>query len=209
VADYWRAVFAEPLQLDIWIGLPHEQNFRVATIYAARAGKSPEPAAFYRDLTKPGTMAHRTFTSPRGLHSISGMNNPAIRAQPVVSFGGIGSGHALAKFYAVLANGGKMDGQTFFTERTLQWMAQTLTDGPDQVFGIPTAFSAGFMKDSHATALRIFGPAANAFGHPGAGGSHAFADPSNKLSFAYVMNQMEQAVLPNDKSLRLVEALYH
>jgi CubicO group peptidase (beta-lactamase class C family) len=208
VADYWRAAFAEPLQLDIWIGLPHEQNSRVATIYAARAGKSPEPAAFYRDLTKPGTMAHRTFTSPRGLHSVSGMNNPAIRAQPIVSFSGIGSARALAKFYAVLANGGKMDGQTFFKEKTLPWMAQTLTDGPDQVFGIPTAFSAGFMKDSQATAQRIFGPSANAFGHPGAGGSHAFADPPNNLSFAYVMNQMEQAVLPNDKSLRLVDALY-
>ena len=48
----------------------------------------------------------------------------------------------------------------------------------------------------------------NAFGHPGAGGSHAFADPENKISFAYVMNQMEQSVLPNEKSLRLVDAMY-
>ena len=38
---------------------------------------------------------------------------------------------------------------------------------------------------------------------PGAGGSHAFADPENKIAFAYVMNQMEQSVLPNEKSLRL------
>ena len=46
------------------------------------------------------------------------------------------------------------------------------------------------------------------FGHPGAGGSHAFADPENKIAFAYVMNQMEQSLLPNEKSLRLVDAIY-
>jgi CubicO group peptidase (beta-lactamase class C family) len=48
----------------------------------------------------------------------------------------------------------------------------------------------------------------SAFGHPGAGGSHAFADPENRISFAYVMNQMEPGVLPGPKSLRLVDAVY-
>ena len=37
---------------------------------------------------------------------------------------------------------------------------------------------------------------------------HASADPENGISFAYVMNQMEQPVLPNEKSLRVVEAIY-
>jgi hypothetical protein len=35
-----------------------------------------------------------------------------------------------------------------------------------------------------------------------------FADPGNKISFAYVMNQMEQSVLPNEESLRPVDAIY-
>jgi CubicO group peptidase (beta-lactamase class C family) len=48
-------------------------------------------------------------------------------------------------------------------------------------------------------------PSLSAFGHPGAGGSLAFADPENRLSFAYVMNQMEPGVLPNAKALRLIE----
>ena len=208
VAEYWRTVFAEPLQLDIWIGLPAEQDSRVATIFAAKTGKSPEPESFYLDLAKPGTMARRTFTSPQGLHSVSGMNNPAVRAQAVVSFSGIGSAHALAKFYGMLAQGGEMDGRKFFTEKTLGWMTDTLTEGVDRVFQIPTAFSAGFMKDSRGARRRIFGPSAEAFGHPGAGGSQAFADPQNNLSFAYVMNQMEQAVLPNQKALCLIDALY-
>src|SRR6266850_843198 len=71
-----------------------------------------------------------------------------------------------------------------------------------------TAVSAGFMKDSTSATRRIFARSASSFGHPGAGGSHAFADPENKISFAYVMNQMEQSVLPNEKSLRLVDAMY-
>ena len=45
-------------------------------------------------------------------------------------------------------------------------------------------------------------------GQPGAGGSHAFADPEHGISFAYVMNQMEPGVLPGPKALRLIEALY-
>jgi CubicO group peptidase (beta-lactamase class C family) len=64
------------------------------------------------------------------------------------------------------------------------------------------------MKDSRNAERRIFGPPQTSFGHPGAGGSHAFADPENKIAFAYVMNQMEQSLLPNEKSLRLVDAIY-
>ena len=63
------------------------------------------------------------------------------------------------------------------------------------------------MKDARSARRRIFGTSM-AFGHPGAGGSHGFADPQNKIAFAYVMNQMEQSLLPNEKSLRLVDAIY-
>jgi CubicO group peptidase (beta-lactamase class C family) len=127
----------------------------------------------------------------------------------------------------VLANGGEVNGQTLFSRKTIEQMTMTLSDGIDRVFQIPTAFSAGFMKDSQGAAVsrppsdkerignrssliapRLFGPSGASFGHPGAGGSHAFADPENKIAFAYVMNQMEQSVLPNEKSLRLVDAIY-
>ncbi len=208
LSQYWREAFRKPLNLDFWIGLPEEENARVATVYAAKSGKPPKPKKFYSDLTTPGTLARKTFTSPYGLNSVSGMNTPAIRAPAIVSFGGIGSASALAKFYSMLANGGKLDGQTFFLEKTIAWMTTVLADGMDRVFQIPTAFSAGFMKDPRNAKRRLFGPSANAFGHPGAGGSHAFADHENRISFAYVMNQMEESLLPNEKSLRLVHAIY-
>jgi CubicO group peptidase (beta-lactamase class C family) len=214
LSQYWREAFAQPMNLDLWIGLPERENPRVATIYAAKSGRPPEPknrqsgSDFYLDLVTPGTLARKTFSSPYGLQSVSGMNTPAVRAQPIVSFGGIGSASALAKFYSMLANGGNLGGQTFFSEETIAWMTTTLADGIDRVFQIPTAFSAGFMKDPRNAERRMFGPSPNAFGHPGAGGSHAFADPENRISFAYVMNQMEQSLLPNEKSLRLVDAIY-
>jgi len=208
LSKYWEENFASPLELDFWIGLPEQENSRVATVYAAKSGKPPEPAQFYRDLVTPGTLARKTFTSPYGLNVISKMNDPQIRAQPNVSFGGIGSASALAKFYSMLANGGELNEQTFFSQATVERMTTTFSDGIDRVFQIPTAFSAGFMKDSRRAARGMFGLSATSFGHPGAGGSHAFADPENKIAFAYVMNQMEQSVLPNEKSLGLVDAVY-
>jgi CubicO group peptidase (beta-lactamase class C family) len=214
ISKYWRKVFGEPLSLDFWIGLPGELNSRCASIYPAKAGRLPEPndrpsgSDFYKDLATPGTLQRRTFTSPYGLKAVSDMNKPENRAREFVSFGGIGSASALAKFYAMLANGGEIGGREFFNNETIKLMTTTMTDGVDRVFEIPTSFSAGLMKDSAALRRKIFGPAAAAFGHPGAGGSHAFADPENKISFAYVMNQMEQSVLPNEKSLRLVDAMY-
>jgi CubicO group peptidase (beta-lactamase class C family) len=208
ISKYWRTIFAEPLALDFWIGLPDELNSRCATIYAAKAAIPPEPVQFYRDLVTPGTLQRRTFTSPFGLNSVSAMNKPENRAREFVSFGGIGSAPALAKFYAMLANAGEMNDRKFFTSDTIRLMKTTVSDGLDRVFEIPTAFSAGLMKDAADAERKRSGPSSNAFGHPGAGGSHAFADPDNKISFAYVMNQMEQSVLPTEKSLRLVDAIY-
>ena len=208
ISKYWRTIFAEPLSLDFWIGLPESLNSRCASIYPAKASTPPEPFKFYKDLITPGSLQLRTFTSPYGLNAVSDMNKPENRARDFVSFGGVGSASALAKFYAMLANGGEIGGRRFFGTGGIKLMMTIIRDGLDRVFEIPTAFSAGFMKDSASAHRKIFGPSMKAFGHPGAGGSHAFADPENKISFAYVMNQMEQSVVPNEKSLRLVDAMY-
>ncbi len=144
LGEYWRKAFADPLGLDLWIGLPEHENGRVATMYAARAGKPPEPAQFYRDVAKPGTFAHKVFGSPHGLNAVSAMNKPEIRAQAIVSFGGIGNASALARFYALLANGGCIGDREFFSKKTIGRMTTTLTDGVDRVFQIRR-----FLEDRH------------------------------------------------------------
>ena len=216
LGEYWRTEFADPLGLDFWIGVREEIVAKVAPIFPPKA--APPKDRFYTAFVTPGSLTLRAFGSPDGLKSVAAMNAPEGRRASLPGFGGIGTAAALAKFYAMLACGGTrassggLDGRTFFKAETLVWMQRTLVQGDDRVLLIDTAFSAGFMRDPLAPdgkKLRtMFGPSPSAFGHPGAGGSHAFADPEHRIAFAYVMNQMEPGVLPGPKALRLVEAIY-
>ncbi len=209
--EYWRTEFADPLDLDVWIGLPLERVQEPSAIFPAKTSPT-KGDPFYIAFLTPSSLTARAFASPRGLHSVAAMNGPEARTASFGAFGGVGTARGLAKFYAMLAAGGALDGRRWFEPRTIDWMTTTLTQGPDRVLLLETAFSAGFMRDpldSDGHKIRTnFGPSTFAFGHPGAGGSHAFADPENRISFAYVMNQMTPGILPGPKSLRLVEALY-
>ena len=209
--DYWRAQFAEPLGLGVWIGMPPARVAEASSIFPAKTAP-PKGDPFYTAFMTPGSLTARAFASPRGLHSVASMNAPEARASSFGAFGGIGTARGLAKFYALLAGGGVLGGRRVFEPHTLDWMTTTLTQGPDRVLQIDTAFSAGCMRDpvdAHGAKLRThFGPSPRAFGHPGAGGSHAFADPDTGTAFAYVMNQMEPGVFPGPKCLRLIAALY-
>jgi CubicO group peptidase (beta-lactamase class C family) len=212
LGNYWREEFAEPLDLDIWIGLPPEKFDRVSPVFAARTAVAKEETAFYDAFGDPESLTFRAFTSPQGLNGATAMNSPDARTASLPAFGGIGTASSLAKFYAMLASEGRIEGNRFFSETTLTWMKTTLSSGFDRVLQIETAFSAGFMKDpldTQGKKLRtIFGPSPGAFGQPGAGGSVAFADPENGLAFAYVMNQMAPGVLPSEKAMALINALY-
>ena len=213
LANYWRRVFADPLGIDLWIGLPEHLNARVATILPPRAGP---PAAgdelFLRAFTDPNSLTRRAFASPPGLSGISAMNAPQVRAASLPSMGGIASARALAKFYAMLASGGCMEGKVFFKNETLEWMSTRLTQGFDPVLQREMSFSAGFMMDpldGNGCKIRsLLGPSLSAFGHAGAGGSLGFADPKQCIGFGYVMNQMESGVLPHERCTSLVRAFY-
>ncbi|MEI8340408.1 MAG: serine hydrolase domain-containing protein [Verrucomicrobiota bacterium] len=210
LGEYWRETFAIPLGLDLWIGLPENQTPRVAPVHAPRS--APPNDAFWTEFSNPDSLTFRAFASPRGLQSVGSMNTPEARAVSFPGFGGIGNARSLAKFYAMLANGGEFNGKRYFHEPALGWMAARQSGGHDEVLQIETAFSAGFMKDPTGHRGKktrfTFGPSLHAFGQPGAGGSVAFADPENNIAFAYVMNQMEPGVLPGEKAMRLIEALY-
>ena len=89
-------------------------------------------------------------------------------------------------------------------------MRNVVIDGPDLTLKTPTAFSCGFMHDPADPATgrklrHLFG--SGGFGHAGAGGSHAFADPAHGLSFGYAMNRMDLNVLPGVKTRNLISAV--
>jgi CubicO group peptidase (beta-lactamase class C family) len=213
LSRYWRELFAEPLRLDTWIGLPEERDAAVAEIIPPRYATSTDPEdPYYRALADGQSLTRLAFATPNGYRA-SEMNAPEARRVPIASWGGYSTAISLAKFYALLAGDGTWDGRRYFTETTLEWMRTPLVDGPDETLKKPTSFAAGFMLDPIDPATggklrQLFGPNPRAFGHPGAGGGTAFADPVARLSFAYVMNQMEFGVFPGEKSLGLVERLY-
>ena len=203
-----------PLEADFWIGLPPAEHHRVAQLYPGRVRKTRDARedACFEAMSDPASLTRRAFTSPAGLHAVSDMNQPAAWTAALPAFGGVGSARGLGKIYAMLAAGGTWQGRELVPPAVLAQLSQPLVNGPDRVLRIPTAFAAGCMMDpvhSDGTKERThFGPSLQAFGHPGAGGSHAFADPERGISFAYVMNQMEHGVMPNEKALSLVDAVY-
>ncbi len=208
----FRQAIAEPLSLDLWIGLPPAEDHRVAELLPGRPRADASPDPFYAAFADKASLTRRAFHSPHGLNAVSDMNRPESRRLRLPAMGGIGSARGLANFYAVLANGGTWRGEVVFPAEVCRWAETPLANGPDAVLLEPTSFSAGFQLDpldARGRKLRrLMGPSTRAFGHPGAGGSHAFADPEHGIGFAYLMNQMELSVLPTLKAQSLVDALY-
>lgn len=205
----WREAIAAPLGLEFWIGLPAAEHARVARLYPGKADKSDLQSDFYQAFLSEGTLVRRAFQSPRGLQAVQEMNDAQAWMAGFPGFGGIGTASALARFYQACI--GAL-GDAVLGPEVRGWLAARRVDGHDHIMFTRTAFSAGMMMDpldERGGKLReLFGPSVGAFGSPGAGGSHAFADPRHGWSFAYVMNQMELSLLPGAKSLDMVRALY-
>jgi len=207
LGQVWREKIAEPLNLEIWIGLPEAEFPRVASIYPGKQDKSDLQTGFYRELNTPNSLVKRAFSAPQGLHSVREMNEPRAWQSGLTSMGGIGTASAVAKFYQAAC--GAID---FFSPQVMSWMTGIRSSGDDKILMAPTAFSCGFQLDPldgfGRKTRHHYGLSRRAFGHPGAGGSHAFGDPESGLSFAYIMNQMELSPLPQAKCLDMVKALY-
>ena len=203
----WREKIAEPLGLEAWIGLPESEFSRVATLYPGKQNKADLESGFYRELHTVDSLVKRAFSSPHGLHSVREMNEARAWQSGFPAMGGVGSARAVAKFYQAACGG--ID---FFPVDVQVWMQQMRCSGHDLILQTQTAFSCGFQLDPLDGVGRKerhhYGISKRSFGHPGAGGSHAFGDPDSKISFCYLMNQMELSPLPGAKSLDMIRAIY-
>ncbi|MFN0129210.1 MAG: serine hydrolase domain-containing protein [Verrucomicrobiales bacterium] len=207
LAEVWRQIIAQPLDLDVWIGLPESEAARLATVYPGRLSQRLEEKEFAAAYSDSSSLTCRAFSSLTGLQATQDMNRPEARHLAQPAFTGFASAQGLAKFYWALATGA--DGH--FSPAVRLAAETVLVDGPDRVLLMPTAFSAGFQKDpigpDGGKIRHHYGQSTRAFGHPGAGGSLAFANPDIPFGFAYVTNRIAPGVMPGTPAVSLVTAL--
>ncbi len=217
LGEYFRESIGSLMGLDFWIGLPSAQHERVATVYPGKISIADADRPFLKAFSTSGTLTQRTFSSPLGLTAVQDFNLPETWQRGYASMGGVGSARGLGQFYAMLAQGGTWGGQTVVPRSIVRLLSETLSEEEeDLVLLTPAAFGSGVMKDPvlsqpdlpDVKRRRHYGPSFQAFGHPGAGGCLAFADPENEISFAYVMNQMETGALPGPKCTGMIDRLY-
>jgi CubicO group peptidase (beta-lactamase class C family) len=204
LGEFFRQEVAEPLDLEIWIGLPAALERRVATlVYGAEWGTMlPEPEAFAAD-----ELLARVWDNPPLLPADHNpWNTRPFHAAGVPGAGAIGSAAALARLHAQLAAGGELDGIRLLSPPTLRLAQQTFSRRQDPLLDEAQAFGLGFELQN---AVSKFGPASAAFGHSGAGGSIHGAWPELELGFSYCMNEMRSEAPVDRRAAALLEASYH
>ena len=209
LGQYFHDHFARPMELDFWIGLPDDLHPRVATLYPGKMSDPEGERDFYRAFADSESLTRKAFGSPKGLASVAAMNLPNALSAGWPAMGGVGTASSLAKFYSMLANLGEWNEVELIPKVVIEKINKPIVKGIDHVLCLTNRFSAGLMMEHFASDRRsLFGGSSSAFGHPGAGGSHAFSDPDRQIAFAYTMNQMNYGVLPGSKALDMVDEIY-
>jgi CubicO group peptidase (beta-lactamase class C family) len=147
---------------------------------------------------------HNAYFNPGGLSGSGVINSPGWRAAEVPSANAHGTARGIARVYAALAAGGRLDGTTIVDAAALADATAEQVYGPDLVLNRPSRFGLGFQLTQPE---RPLGPGESAFGHFGAGGSLGFCDPDAGLAFGYVMNQMGPR-WQNPRTRALIDAAY-
>ena len=187
IADFWEKRVRRPLGLDFYIGLPLHLAERVAVLQPPRVhGRLPD-TPFYRAYFDPSSSVYRAFNCVTGLASPRHMNTPFGLSCACPARGGIASARGLALFYQALL--GQLPDSPF-SPQVLGWMSHPVISGQDLTLLCHTAFSCGAMCEP----VVLFGR--GGFGHAGAGGSYAFAEPAYARSCAYVTNALQLGILP-------------
>ena len=213
IGQYLFEEIAKPLNVDFYIGIPVDfDTSRIATLQ-----ELVPPASLFNLGKLPKGMWKQTL-NPFSLFWKSMLSTDWDVKDPIeelrfeeISGGGVGEARALAKIYGILAIGGKDIGISQETMNILIKRAELPKDGNyDEVMGIKTSTdivgwsSAGFKKNDE---IFSFG-SETAFGFYGTGGSFAYADPENKIGYAYVMNKMDWYTMNDPREIAIREAMY-
>ena len=204
LGQFFQEEIATPLELDFHIRVPEEiPNSRLAIIENATRVEtilgSPIRLTL-ATLNRRSNTFRALFRNP-GVAIWRDKKHICARNLEVPAAGGVGTARAMARAYGVFATGG----------RELKLRAETLEalKAPaippafgfyDEIMKGEIQFSLGYCKPGPSAP---FGHATS-FGHPGAGGSFAFADPETGTGYAYVTNRMGTRLPfdPRDVALR-------
>lgn len=212
LGTFFQEEIAQPLGIDFWIGLPEEEEPRVAPLIPPSGAPDGGDPMFRAFLEDPKSVPGRIITSI-GSDLSSGCSLRADRAAEIGAANGTTNGRGLAGMYAPLACGGSLNGISLVDEDTLLRMGTTCAaTSKDGTLQVPVRFAPGYMKSMDnrrnfpGDFSCLMGP--DAFGHVGYGGSIGFADPGCRMSFGYTMTRMGSGVLLNERGQSLVDATY-
>ena len=203
---FFHDEIAVPLGLDFYIGLPPEiPDERVATFkplspLRAILALPSTPPVLIRKILTPGSLLRRSLAFPTD----ADFNQRKTLEIELPAGNGVGTARAIARAYSAFAERGTELGITPATFARIT--APPSVERPrDEVIGIPSYFSLGFLRPGPDAA---FGSSARAFGTPGAGGSFGFADPDAHLGYAYVMNKLDFWLIDDPREKALRDAIY-
>lgn len=215
--EFVRREISEPLGLDLWVGLPDDEQHRVSPLInsgmpglpaAEPAGDAdsqtdaPSLVGMLDMLLGEGNLLGRALTAPGGAFTDDQVWNEArVRSAQIPAANGVTNAASLARMYAALVS--EVDGVRLLDADTLERAIAPQVSGPSTVPLLDIPFALGFMTHSPLSPLLD----GRSFGHYGAGGSLGFADPDRRVAGAYVMNAAQLAIAGDARTLGLLAAV--
>src|SRR5688572_8573777 len=206
IQDVVENEIAKPLGISgqMYIGIPGGVEDRLASLQTAPPPTAEQAAASPMAQIPPDHDMWKAMPPTLGWN----YNDMEVRQACIPSANGHFTARALAKMYGALANGGEIDGVRLVSPDRIAKMSAVQVDTPDRVIIMPLRKSIGFFNGGKTMGVHgAQGPRETAFGHPGAGGSIAFADPEVGLSIAVTINKMQSTLQAEGPTFEICELI--
>jgi CubicO group peptidase (beta-lactamase class C family) len=181
--EVYESEIRSPHDIDFYLGMPAAAEPRFREVLPM-VTTSEQQAEIDRRAAAPDGIMALAFNSPvRGpsvLESPISPNLREVRAAGPAAVGGIGSARGLAKAYATAI--GAAGQPALLDADTIAQVTQQQVRGLDRVLNKTMCFGIVFMKAHQEVEFGSY----RAFGHDGAGGGLAFADPVYGMGFGYI-----------------------
>jgi CubicO group peptidase (beta-lactamase class C family) len=194
-----------PYGLDFFLGLPEKLEPRFRSVQPM-APTAKQQAALDATPRGPHTLASIAFNThvPEPGELVDHANSRTVRAKGPASAGGVAAARGLAGMYAAAIS--EVDGRPpLLKPDTVAEVGQIHSIGYDLVARTHRAFGLGFQATADAWYPFL---GAGTFGHSGAGGSQAFADPRSGLAYGYTRRRCAFPGGAAPENERLVRAVH-